>query len=999
MELHNESSHDQGHNQGYQAFRSTRGPQVNIVHGFELVKQEHLKDIGADVKLYRHLYSGAELVSISSDDTNKTFAVAFGTPPQSHNGLPHILEHTVLTGSTRYPVKDPFMALAKSSLNTFLNAMTYPDMTLYPVSSMNDKDFYNLVDVYLDAVFNPLLRKESFEQEGWHYKIDESDPANVEYGGVVFNEMKGAYSTPTSHMYLHIERNLYPDNAYGLDSGGDPRHIPELTFDEFKDFHARYYHPSNARLYFYGNDPEVKRLEKADEFLREFEALPLDSRIPLQQPFAAPKVVEATYPAAADDDLSEKHLSTVNWLLPEADDTTRAIGFQIIQNVLLGNPGSPLYKALIESGLGDSLIGGGVQPYRRQWSFSVGLDGMKKEDAADLEKLVIEELEKAVQNGLEPDRIEAALHQHTIALRRHATKADRGMQILYASVEDWMQGRDPIDSLKWSEDLDAFKQHITASPRYLEDLIQEHLINNPSRIRIDLIPDPDFEIARRNEEMQSLERFRNSLSAPQIAELKELQEKRNQFQLTPDTEADIAKLPRLERSDLEPAVKDYGVTEHAHGVVPILSHDLQTNGLTFQHMSLELSGVPRELLPYMRLYSKCLTQLGLTDEDYVSLQKRMMLKTDGVGASVAIHQTVDTHDIVAYLDVGGAALEENSDELLNIISDCVEKVDFSRKERFKEILGQERAGIEKFFASSGHVLAMNRLAAGADTAGAVKEELYGIKYLEFLRGLEKRVDSDWSSVQKAFEDIHHLITTRQGVMVDAGYDAALHSKVQSTIENRLNNFPTHPILPQLWDAPLASDSYEGLVIASPVNYVAWSINLYDQGYERDGSMEVLRKLLGSEYLWKKVREQCGAYGCFTSFNEHTGEFTCCSYRDPNIEKTVEAYRGIPEYLRNLQIDDEELFQYIVGAIGSLDMPESVEEKMRRDTLTHLTGRTKEDRQQYRDELLSTTAETIKNYADYFERALNSERVVVTGNDGDIQKSKADAFSDMKIYKI
>src|SRR6266853_1017964 len=447
-------------------------------HGFELIREQKLPEINSAARYYRHVSTGAELISLINTDENKVFGVSFGTPPADSTGVAHILEHSVLCGSRKYPIKEPFVELMKSSLNTFLNAMTFPDKTCYPVASQNVQDFYNLIDVYLDAVFHPRLTPQIFQQEGWHYELDTPD-APLVYKGVVFNEMKGNYSSPDSMLHELSQQSLYPDITYGLDSGGDPKHIPDLTYEQLKEFHGKHYHPSNARLFFYGDDDPDQRLRLLDKYLGEFNRIEVDARVPLQPRFGTPKRLARTYAAGAAEeeprpvaDKPKESMISVNWMIDEIVDIETALGFDILEHILVGNPAAPLYKALIDSGLGEGLAGGGLDDGLRQPMFSIGLKGIDAADADKVERLITDTISGLAEKGIDPPTLEAALNTGAFP---------RGIVFMLRSLRSWLHGRDPLSPLAFEAPLAAIKTHVAAGERYFENLIRRQLIDSQHR--------------------------------------------------------------------------------------------------------------------------------------------------------------------------------------------------------------------------------------------------------------------------------------------------------------------------------------------------------------------------------------------------------------------------------------------------------------------------------------------------------------------------------------
>ena len=534
---------------------------TETIHGFELVRDETIAELNTRARMWRHIKTGAQLLSLENDDENKVFGITFRTPPTDSTGLPHILEHVVLAGSQKYPLKDPFFELVKGSLATFVNAMTYPDKTVYPAASTNLQDFYNLLDVYVDAVFHPLLSPEKLAQEGWHYELEAAD-APLTYKGVVFNEMKGAYSSPDSLLGRYSQQATFPDITYGVDSGGDPTVIPTLTYEQFKRFHETYYHPSNALIFFYGDDDPQERLRRMGGYLAEFEAITVDSAITQQRPFDAPRLVRFPYgagePAAdgngeADSPAEDapKSFIEINWLLPEYEDPTLIMALEILSHALLETPASPLRKALIDSGLGEDVLGG-LSPYTRQLTFSAGLKGVAAADVDKVQPLILETLAGLAEDGLDPEMIAASLNTLEFGLRENNTgRYPRGLGLLVRALFTWLHDRDPLAPLAHEAPLAAVKERLAADPDYLPGLIGQYLIDNPHRVTVILEPDAGLNRRLEEEERARLDAARATMSDADAQTVMDTARELMERQNTPDAPEVLATLPSLGREDLD----------------------------------------------------------------------------------------------------------------------------------------------------------------------------------------------------------------------------------------------------------------------------------------------------------------------------------------------------------------------------------------------------------------------------------------------------------------
>lgn len=597
---------------------------VEKAYGFTRVRDEDVTEYNARALLLRHEKTGAEVMSVHNDDENKTFGIAFRTPPQDNKGVPHILEHSVMNGSRKYPVKEPFVELIKGSLNTFINAMTFPDRTCYPVASTNTQDFYNLMDVYLDSVFFPkcVEDEQTFMQEGWHYELEQpSDQPSL--NGVVFNEMKGVYSNPDSVIGRAIQTELFPDNAYGVDSGGDPMKIPDLSYEEFKDFHARYYHPSNARIWVYGDDPLEERLKRLGQYLNEFDMRSTeDSKIGVQPLFSEPKRVTKSYGASENE---TKHYLTINWVLAEDSfDTERRLEMEFLNHLLLGTPAAPLRKALEESGLGEEMVGGGLEDELRQPMFSVGLKGVPQERVPEVESLVYQTLERCAKEGFNEDELNSTANTIEFTLRENNTgRLPRGLAMMFTSMVDWLYERDPFAPLRWEGPLNNIKERMRSEQNLFGPLISKYLLNNSHRVTLEMKPDPELGSRMNEEERRRLEEKRVNMSSDEAEQMVRATKELKARQETPEDPEKLKCVPSLSLEDLPREPKSVPTEVSDTKGAETLAHDLFTNNILYADLLLDLRPVPSRLLPLVPLFCRSLTRMGTAKEDFVGLQHRI----------------------------------------------------------------------------------------------------------------------------------------------------------------------------------------------------------------------------------------------------------------------------------------------------------------------------------------------------------------------------------------
>lgn len=925
----------------------------------------------------------------------------------------------------------------KGSLNTFLNAFTYPDRTCYPVASTNAADFYNLVDVYLDAVLHPRCVEDprTFAQEGWHLELDDPQkPEDMSLKGVVFNEMKGVYSSPDSVFYRAVQRALFPDNTYAHDSGGDPATIPDLTFEQFREFHAQYYHPSNARLWFYGDDDPVKRLEILDGFLAEFEARSVSSAVETQPLKMQPREVVEHYAAAAagageDEDgegadgNDQKAYVAVNWVLTDKAldvETELALGF--LDYLLLGTSAAPLKKALNDSRLGSALVGGGIDDELKQPIFCVGLKGVEPADADKVQALVLEKLEELEREGFSASAVEAAVNTIEFSLRENNTGSfPRGLSLMLRAVGAWIYDRDPYVPIQWEDALSSFKTKLAAqgAKAVFGPLIRRFLLDNQHRVTVKLLPDPTLAAKIEAAEKARIDASRGAMSAEQVEAVARETKTLKERQEAPDTPEALACMPSLKLSDIPREVTPVPteVTPLAGGAATLLTHELFTNDVLYAEVGLDMRRVPAELLPLVPLFCRSLTQMGTDTETFVELTERIGRKTGGLSAyPYTSAKRGAPLEPVALVMLRGKAMADKSGELLGLARDLLLRARLDDRARFRQMVAETRAALEAGVVGSGHRFAGARLAAQRSVAGWMGEVMGGYSYLEFIRALEQRVDSDdeqkgWPSVARDLASIRQALLRRQGAVVNLTGDAAALERARPHVDALLAELPEEEkggasAALQPWATGAAGSGLllplrnEALTVPTQVNYVGKAANLYeDAGYELSGAAYVIEKHLGTSWLWDKVRVVGGAYGGFCSFDSHSGMFSYLSYRDPNLLETVDAYDGTVDYLRSLELDEDALTKAIIGTIGDVDSYQLPDAKGYSQLSRWLLGVTDEERQKRRDQILATKPEDFRAFADALECVRSGEKArvvaVTSAERADKVNAEKPGFWDVK----
>ena len=934
---------------------------------FTLLEERAVREIDSMARLYRHDGTGARLLSIANKDENKAFGISFRTPPSRSDGVAHILEHSVLCGSEKYPVKEPFVELMKGSLNTFLNAMTYPDKTVYPVASTNLKDFRNLVDVYLDAVFKPRLTEETLRQEGWHYEADPETGA-LTYKGVVFNEMKGAYSDPDDMHDDLCRRSLFPDTAYGLDSGGDPEVIPALDYPTFKTFHETYYHPSNSFIFFYGDDDPEERLALIDRWLAPYGRIEVDSLPATQKAFQAPLSLVKTYEGA-----EQKAWTAVNWALAGHGDLDTGLGLSILSHILTGTPASPLRKALIDSGLGEDLAGFGMEDGLRQSAWSVGMKGVEPGNAGKVEALVLSELERLAEGGIDPETIAASLNTVEFALREKNTgRFPRGLAVMLEALNEWLYDEDPIAALSFGPSLERIKGAVAGGQPYFEKLIRKWLLDNPHRSTVTLLPDPEEGRRKAAREEKALKAIRSGMSDAEFAAVKTAAERLHALQEKPDSPEALATIPGLGRDDLPRESARIPCEREEVASSTLLFHDLATSSILYFDCAFPLDGLEEKLLPYAGLLGRALLEMGTADADYVRISQEIGKHTGGIGATALSSSRWKRPGAAAYFIVRGKAVEDKSGKLFELLGTVLLDAKLDNKERFKQIVLEEKAQSEASLIPSGHRLIGLRLRSRLTEADRISEKINGVEQLFFLRKLAERIDSDWAGVLADLEATRKAVINAKNAVFNVTIDRESFDRLRPLIDRFVASLPSVEGPGQISRkddaADKASPDLELLAAPTQVNFVGTAYPLAAAGGASSGAFLVAKKYLDTTFLWEKIRVQGGAYGGFSAYDLNSGVFLFLSYRDPNLEKTLSLFAKAREFLASLEISDEELLRSVIGTIGDVDSYLLPDAKGFTSLVHFLTGYTQEDRQAMRDQILSASPADFKALAAALEAA-------------------------------
>jgi len=944
--------------------------------GFELVREQSISELDTGACLFRHRRTGAEVLSLTNRDENKSFAITFRTLPSDDTGVAHILEHSVLSGSGKYPVKELFMELLKGSCATFINAMTFPDKTCYPVASTNLKDFYNLVDVYFDVVLNPLLESHTLDQEGWHFEL-EGPNAALSYKGVVFNEMKGAYSLQDAHIAEQVTRALLPNTIYAHSSGGDPQHIPELSHARWREFHRRFYHPSNARICFWGDDPEETRLRIVDEALKPFDRQPVSETIALQSRFTAPHRSSGRVPAAIADARDGKGAVSVGWLLSDGGDTPEVrVAIRVLKEILVGSPASPLRKALLDSGLGEDLIDGADWDEMRQPAFVTGLKGVREADCDRVEPLVLDTLKSLVRSGIDEVAADAALNTIEFALRENGTWA-RGVGTILRSFETWLYDGDPITALAFEHPLATVRARLQENPRYFEQMIELYLVTNAHRSMIWHAPDAELLARQEAEEKARLATIRSGLSDKELQQIAANALELRRRQETPNSPAALAKLPMLRLADLDRKNSAIPSEVVMLGGRPVLQHGLSTNGIAYIDVGFDLWTLSGKELAYVPVLARALIELGTDKEDEVTFAHRIARHTGGIEPQAFALTKTDAKSTTAWLLLRGKATVAKASELIAIMRDVLLSTRLDQRERVRRLVLEEKARLESSLVPAGSYYCSLRLKAGANVSGFVNEQMYGVSQLDFLRQLAAQIETDWPAALARLTTVRSKLIVRSSAIANVTVDANAWAPLRDQIERLLGCLPEGNPAPAVWQ-PLTTPRNVGLVVPTQVNYVAKGTPIFDFAERPSGAALAVCRWLSLAWLIPKIREQGGAYGASLDFERHSGYLALTSYRDPNLIETLAIFDGTGAFLRDLELSDSDLARSVIGALNGVDPYQLPAAKALTSLMRYLVGQTEVARQRLRDELFATTATDFRKFADVMDGVRDRGQIVVMG---------------------
>lgn len=953
---------------------------------YEILDEHRVEDVQSDGFILRHKKSGARIAILSNNDDNKVFYIGFRTPPEDETGVPHIIEHTTLCGSKKFPVKDPFIELAKGSLNTFLNAMTYPDKTVYPVASCNDQDFKNLMDVYLDAVFNPNITKyeEIFKQEGWHYELTGRDD-ELKINGVVYNEMKGAYSSPDEVLSSQIYRSLFPDNTYSKDSGGNPEYIPKLTYEAYLDFYHKYYHPSNSYIYLYGDMDVVERLEWLDkEYLSLYDYKKVNSEINKQPAFDEIKNVEAQYSITMDDSQENKTYLSYNRVVGDTLDEMLYQAFDVLDYALVSSPGAPVKQALIDAGIGDDVYGsydaGILQPV-----FSFVAKNANASQADEFESIIENTLKEVVKTGINKEALLAGINSSEFKFREaDFGQFPKGLLFGLNCLDSWLF--DDMKPFIHLECLGTFaKLRKAVDTDYFEKLIQEYLLDNTHGSSVTVKPKRGLGNEREEALAKELSNYKASLSDEEIKKLIEDTEHLKKYQEEPSSDEDLRKLPMLTRADMKKNAMAFSNIEDELLDVKVVRHDIESNGIDYISFLFDAGDFAQSELGYLGFFTNALGLVSTEKYSYTDLANATNIYTGGISTGTASHPDIkDRNNFVFKLEVKLKVLEKNLDKALELMEQMLLSSDFTDTKRLGELVAQIKARLQANLSSSGHLVAAMRSMSSFSRYALYQDELKGVAFYRSICRIEKELSESPKNVSDKLAAIAKKLFARNRMLISFTGNNEAYGNAKPSLEKVIAGFDKMSAIGNQAEVHF-NTAKEAFIDASQIQYVAKTGDFICEGYEYTGALRLLRIILSYDYLWINVRVKGGAYGCMNTFLR-SGESYFVSYRDPNLSDTLDVYDRIPEYIKSFSPDERDMTKYIIGTFSALDTPMNPEAKGSRSLSAYLEGITYEQIQKERNEILNAQPEDIRRLADLVEAVLKKDSICVIGNENMIKES-------------
>lgn len=962
---------------------------VEDVEAYEIIEKREIGDLNSTGYLCRHKKTGARVALLSNQEENKVFYIGFRTPPEDSTGVAHILEHSVLCGSRKYPIKDPFIELCKGSLNTFLNAMTYPDKTVYPVASCNEKDFKNLMDVYLDAVFYPHIYEDDkiFRQEGWHYELEDPQ-GELTVNGVVYNEMKGAFSSPDDRLDREIMNALYPDTTYSVESGGDPDVIPSLTYEDFLAFHSRYYHPSNSYIYLYGDMDMAERLVYLDEaYLSHFDRLEIDSDIAGQQPFRAPEEWIRQFPVTEAEPVADNTYLSYNTVVGDSLDRELYLAFQVLDYALCSAPGAPLKQTLTDAGIGKdvySYFENGI----RQPFFSIVAKNANLGQKETFVSLIETKLKELTEKGISQKALYAGLNYYEFKYREGDFGSyPAGLMYGLQALDSWLYDeKRPFIHIEAGATFASLKNKVESG--YFEELVRRYLLENTHKAVVILEPKRGLEEEKAEQLQTKLAAYKETLTEEQLKELVRRTGELRAFQDAQDSPEALQKIPVLKREDIKKEAQGF-VNEPRSlpgngNNTTVLVHELFTNRITYLRLVFDLSHIAAEDLPYVGVLKNILGMVDTEAYPYAELFNEINIQTGGMEPVVNIYQDArDLDSSMCTLELKIKMLQQNAEKALGLAEEMLLHSRLTDSKRLYDILAETRSRMQASMINAGHQVAASRALSYQSRPAVLSEALTGMSCYRLIEELEHDFETKKEELTAKLERLMLQIFRPEKLFLDYTGDGTDYEALLPLLAGFRSRLHTEPV-EEAEQIVTPVKKNEGFLSSSQVQYVCRAGNFLNKGLPYTGALRVLREIMSLDYLWTQVRVKGGAYGCMCSFSKN-GNSYFVSYRDPKLAETIDVFERAAAFVEQFEADERSMTQFVIGTIGQMDMPLTPAAKGLRSMAAYLTNQTEADMQKERDEVLSATAEEIRRLAAYIRAFLADDCLCVVGNETALKK--------------
>ena len=960
---------------------------VKALDAYRLRQVKHIPELNSDGMILEHKKTGANIFLMSNEDNNKVFCIGFRTPPSDSTGVPHIIEHTVLCGSDKFPVKDPFVELVKGSLNTFLNAMTYPDKTVYPIASCNDTDFQNLMDVYMDAVFHPNIGKEKkiFMQEGWHYELEEPE-GEITYNGVVYNEMKGVFSSPESVLDSCIHTAMFPDTCYGVESGGDPEDIVKLTYEDYLAFYHKYYHPSNSYIYLYGDMDMTEKLRWLDEeYLGKYDRKEIDSEIQIQKKFKEPIEREIFYSVSESESLDHATYLSINTQAGNELSPKEYVAFQILEYVLLDAPGAPLKKALLDAEIGSDVYGS-YEDGIRQTYFDViakGADPSRKEEFVSIIRRVLTEI---VQNGIDPKALEAGINCMEFRYREaDFSSYPKGLIYGLDILDNWLYDDEhPFAQVQLIPVFDKLKE--LKNQRYFEGLIQKYLLDNTHGSILTLNPSRGLTARRAKALEEKLAAHLASLNNEEKAEMVQKTVELERYQETPEDPETAKCIPMLKREDIRKEITPF--TNEALDIDGslFLYHEVPTNGIGYLDLMFDVKDLPAEKVPYLGLLKSVLGYVDTAHYTYGELTNEINAETGGIMCGVEVFDHAESIDeFRAFFSIRGKTMYPKTDVLFKMIREILNTSSLEDTRRLHEIISQVKSRAQSSLVSAGHSTAVLRAASYTSPMAAFQDAMAGIAYYQFIETLDREFEERKETLVAELTELMRELLRPEYLCISYTGEKKSLSDVRKQVKALRQTL--HQEAVEISEQSITCEKKnEAFTTSGQVQYVAQTGNFRKKGFAYSGALNILKVALSYDYLWTNIRVKGGAYGCMSGF-KRSGESFFVSYRDPHLKRTLDIFKGIPEYVRNFNADEREMTKYIIGTISGKDVPRTPKMQGAISKNAWFCGVTEEMAQKERDEILNADSVSMQALAPLIEAVLLNDAICVVGSEPAVNKEK------------